>query len=139
MTHLIHSPPLPHPPRCVFPSCCFSGLRPAGPVDTLGRGVPPGVRPSRPAPLRPSVRRGQPRLPRTLQSRRSWSGCRAGPSLPAGFCAQDQAPVPLKGERRAADHATADTVEARRTGVKRLSDVVMGMHVSAPWMEASGL
>ena len=105
---------------CVFLSCCFSGLR-AGPrpADTLGDvggGVPSGFGQPRAAPAAPQRASLPAPLARHTAVGEAALGQAAtpGPSLPAGCCAQDQAPVTLKGTEACRPHATAPTL--RRPG-----------------------
>ena len=107
MTHYIHSFPA---QVCVsFPSLLLGPQGEAkadghpGDLEEASPPVPAGLRLTRCAPAcvtasppRPALVRALPALP---HSRRAALGQAAtpSPSLPVGHCAQDQAPVPLKG------------------------------------------
>lgn len=92
-------------------------------MDTLGDvggGVPSGVGQPRPAPAAPQrASRPAPLAPHAAVGEAALGQAAVpGPSLPAGLCAQDQAPVPLKGNGGLlTTRHSPDTVEAWWTGV----------------------
>lgn len=129
---------------CVFPSCCFlglrAGLRPADTLGDVGGGVPSGFGQPRAAPAVPSVRHCQPRLPSKLQSEKQLL---VRPPRRAQACLRAAAPrtrhqCPQR-EQRPADHTSQPRhCGGPADGSDGLSDVVTGKHVSALWTEASG-